>query len=140
MVEHEIAPRRSPFIHHDRPNSMFELRPPREVRELQARNHARPEPRNSDFLEEIRRRSSAFVEGEQSDEDGVFEKVSRRAKQHQGGAFGDVDAGAEDAEDYGEAGDFGDDEGDGDGDGDGDEVQNVGVGLGLEGRALETWL
>jgi hypothetical protein len=114
---------RSPYTHHDRPNSMFELRPPKEVRELQAKSHARPEPRHSDFLEEIRRRSSAFVEGGQSDDDGAFEKVSRRAKQHDGGAFGDVDAGADDAEDYGEAGDFGDDEGDE------DEVQNVGDGL-----------
>lgn len=109
---------------------MFELRPPKEVRDLQARSRARPEPLNSDFLEEIRRRSSAFVEGEQSEEDEDVEKVSRRAKQHEGGTFGVVDAGAKDAEDYGEAGDFGDDEGDG------DEIQNVGVGLGLEGRAF----
>jgi hypothetical protein len=49
---------------------------------------------------------------------------------HDGGGFGDVDAGAEDAEDYGEAAEFGDDEGDG------EEVQNVAVGLGLDGRAL----
>jgi hypothetical protein len=49
---------------------------------------------------------------------------------HEGGGFGDVDAGAEDTEDYGEAADFGDDEGDD------DEVQNVGVGLGLDGRPL----
>jgi hypothetical protein len=44
---------RSPYTHHDRPNSMFELRPPKEVRELQAKSHARPEPRHSDFLEEM---------------------------------------------------------------------------------------
>jgi hypothetical protein len=36
----------------------------------------------------------------------------------------------EDADDHGEAADFGDDERDQ------DEVQNVGVGLGLEGQAL----
>jgi predicted acylesterase/phospholipase RssA len=117
---------RSPFTHHDRPNSMFELRPPKEVRDLQAQSLNRPQHRNSDFLEEIRRRSSAFVEGEASDDEGG----SRRARQHEGGGFGDVDAGAEDAEDYGEAAEFGDDEGDG------EEVQNVAVGLGLDGRAL----
>jgi hypothetical protein len=108
---------------------MFELRPPKEVRDLQAKSRERPEHRNSDFLEEVRRRSSVFVEGDGFD-DGDFENVSRRAQQHEGGTFGDVDAGAEDAEDYGEAADFGDDEGDG------EEVQSVGVGLGLEGRAL----
>jgi hypothetical protein len=109
---------------------MFELRPPKEVRDLQGRSKEQPHQKNSDFIEEIRRRSSVFVEGEDSDDDGEFGKNSRRAKQHEGGTFGDVDAGAEDIEDYGEAADFGDDEGDG------DEVQNVGVGLGLEGRTL----
>jgi hypothetical protein len=109
---------------------MFELRPPKEVRDLQAKSSERPQHRNSDFIEEIRRRSSVFVEDDNSDDDGDFEKVSRRAQQHEGGTFGDVDAGAEDADDYGEAAEFGDDEGEG------DEVQNVGVGLGLEGRAL----
>jgi predicted acylesterase/phospholipase RssA len=120
---------RSPYTH-DRPNSMFELRPPKEVTDLQAKSRERQLLRNSDFLEEVRRRSSVFVEGAGSDDDGDFEKVSRRAQQHEGGTFGDVDAGAEDAEDYGEAADFGDDEGDG------EEVQSVGVGLGLEGRTL----
>jgi hypothetical protein len=109
---------------------MFELRPPKEVRDLQARSNEQPHQKNSDFIEEIRRRSSVFVEGADSDDDSGLDKNSRRAKQHEGGTFGDVDAGAEDIEDYGEAADFGDDEGDG------DEVQNVGVGLGLEGRAL----
>jgi predicted acylesterase/phospholipase RssA len=121
---------RSPYTTHERPNSMFELRPPKEVRDLQGRSKEQPHQKNSDFIEEIRRRSSVFVEGEDSDDDGEFGKNSRRAKQHEGGTFGDVDAGAEDIEDYGEAADFGDDEGDG------DEVQNVGVGLGLEGRTL----
>jgi hypothetical protein len=109
---------------------MFELRTPKDIKNLQAQINERPQHRNSDFLEEVRRRSSVYVEGEDSDGDGGYKQISRRAKQHEGGTFGDVDAGAEDAEDYGEAGDFGDDEGDG------DEVQNVGVGLGLEGRAL----
>lgn len=120
---------RSPFTHHDRPSSMFELRPPKEVRDLQSVTH-----RNSDFIEEIRRRSSVFVEGDgdgEDDDDGL-ETLSRRAQQHEGGAFGGEDAGMEDAEDCGEAGEFGDDEEDREG----DEVQNVGVGLGLEGKAL----
>jgi hypothetical protein len=109
---------------------MFELRPPKEVRDLQARSRERSQLGNSDFLEEVRRRSSVFVEGDGSNDDGDFERVSRRAKQREGGTFGDVDAGAEDAEDYGEAAEFGDDEEDG------EEVRNVAVGLGLEGRAL----
>ncbi|KAH3972391.1 hypothetical protein HBH70_002550 [Parastagonospora nodorum] len=109
----------SPFTHHDRPNSMFELRPPKEVRDLQARTHGRSQHRNSDFLEEIRRRSSAFVEGEGSDDEGRAGRYRR----------GDVDAGAQDAEVYGEPAEFGDDEGDG------EEVQSA-VGLGLEGKGL----
>jgi len=108
---------------------MFELRPPKDLKDLQAKSTERPFHRNSDFIEDIRRRSSAFMEGEGSDEGG-FEEVPRRAQQHEGGTLGDVDAGAEDAEDHGEAAEFGDDEGDG------EEVQNVGVGLGLDGRAL----
>jgi hypothetical protein len=120
---------RSPFFH-DRPNSMFELRTPKDVKSLQAQSNERPQHRNSDFLEEIRRRSHVFVEGEDSDGDDGYDNHSRRAKQHEGGTFGGLDAGEEDAEDYGEAADFGDDECDG------DEVQNVGVGLGLEGPAL----
>ncbi|KAH7078239.1 patatin-like phospholipase domain-containing protein [Paraphoma chrysanthemicola] len=120
---------RSPYTQHDRPNSMFELRPPKEIKELQAKATGRPELRNTNFLDEIRRRSSAFAEGEDLDEDDGFEKISRRAQQHKSRGFGDVDAGAEDAIEYGEAADFGDDEDDG------DEVQNVGVGLGLEGQA-----
>jgi hypothetical protein len=108
---------------------MFELRPPpKDILDLQSSSHERPIHRTSDFIEEIRRRSSVFVDGD--DSDGDYPSSSRRAKQRNGGSFGDVDAGAEDAEDYGEAGDFGDDEGDD------DEVQNVGVGLGLEGNGL----
>ncbi|KAF2032213.1 patatin-like phospholipase domain-containing protein [Setomelanomma holmii] len=111
---------RSPYTHHDRPVSMFELRPPKEVKDLRARHLERPEHLTTNFLEEVRRRSSAFEES-----DG---KISRRAQQqHDGGSLGDVDAGAEDAEEYGEAADFGDDEDDG------DEVQRVDVGLGLDG-------
>ena len=105
---------------------MFELRPPKDITDLQAKSTERPQYRNRDFLEEIRRRSSAFVEDEDSDNDGDFERVSRRAQQFAGGTFGEVDGSAED----GEAAEFGDDEGDG------EEVQNVGVGLGLDGRPL----
>jgi hypothetical protein len=118
---------RSPYTHHERPNSMFELRPPNDVENLRPRGTAPPLHRNSDFIEEVRRRSSAFVDGDDSDS---YEKVSRRAQQHEGGTYGDLDAGAEGAEDHGEAADFGDDEGDG------AEVQNVGVGLGLDAKAL----
>lgn len=110
---------------------MFELGPPREVRDLRAGTGER---RTSDFIEEIRRRSSVFVEGQEmereDDDDDEPSGISRRAQQHEGGTIGVVDGGAEDAEGYGEAADFGDDEDDG------DEVQNVGVGLGIEGRAL----
>tara|TARA_R110002003_G_scaffold207_4_gene16016 strand:- start:7646 stop:10282 length:2637 start_codon:yes stop_codon:yes gene_type:complete len=120
---------RSPYAQLDRPNSMFELHPPKEVKDVQAQSTGRPELRNTNFLEMIRRRSSVFAEAEDSDDDESFGKDSRRAQQHKGGAFGDVDAGAEDAEECGEAADFGDDEDDG------EEVQNVGVGLGLDGRA-----
>jgi hypothetical protein len=110
---------------------MFELGPPREVKDLRAKSSER---RTSDFIEEIRRRSSVFVEGQEmegeDDEDEEPNRLSRRAQQNEGGTIGAVDGGAEDAEDYGEAAEFGDDEDDG------DEVQNVGVGLGIEGRAL----
>lgn len=108
---------------------MFELRPPpKDILDLSSSSRERPIHRTSDFIEEIRRRSSVFVDGD--DSDGDYPSSSRRTRQHQGGAFGDVGAGAEDAEDYGEAGDFGDDEGDD------DEVQNAGVGVGLEGHGL----
>ncbi|KAL5118398.1 hypothetical protein ACEQ8H_003748 [Pleosporales sp. CAS-2024a] len=126
---------RSPFTQHDRPKSMFELRPPKEVRDLRLKSLERPQHRHEDFLAEVRRRSSLFAEGGHShgDSDGDSElEDSRRAQQHEGGAFGHVDAGAEDAEDYyGEAAEFGDDE-----EGDDEQVQNVAVGLGLEGTAL----
>jgi hypothetical protein len=113
----------SPYTHHERPNSMFELRLPKDVADLQAKGTERPLHRNSDFIEDIRRRSAVFVEDEESDDCG-FEKVSRRAQQHQGGTVADVDGVAEDA-----AADFGDDEADGEGEC--EEVQNAGVGLGL---------
>ncbi|KAF1913914.1 patatin-like phospholipase domain-containing protein [Ampelomyces quisqualis] len=121
------SPSRSPYMYHDRPNSMFELHPPKDVKDLQTSSKERPFHRNSDFVEDSRRRSSVFVEGDDSDNDGEYASSS---KPHEGGAFGHVDAGAEDAEDYGEAADFGDDEDDG------DEVLNVGVGLDLDRRAL----
>ncbi|KAF2823363.1 patatin-like phospholipase domain-containing protein [Ophiobolus disseminans] len=113
---------RSPYTQLDRPTSMFELRTPKDVREFPSTSTARPQHRNSDFIEEIRRRSSVFVEGEGSDNEGDFENVPRR---DEGGAFDGLDAGAEGAE-YGDAADFGDDEGDG------EELLNVG----LEERAL----
>ncbi|KAH8726980.1 patatin-like phospholipase domain-containing protein [Phaeosphaeriaceae sp. PMI808] len=108
---------RSPYIH-DRPSSMFELRPPKEVKELQQINrNEHPQYRNIDFLEEVRRRSSVFID----DEDSGFKRQARR---HDEDAFGDVGAGAEDGED------FGDDEGEE------DDIQNVGLGLGTEGKEL----
>lgn len=108
---------RSPYMHHERPNSMFELRPPKEMVDLQAKSIERPLPRNnSDFIEEIRRRSAVFVDGGESDEEEGLEKVSRRAQQQKDSV--------EEAVDDGEEGDFGDDEAD-------EEVQSVSVGLGL---------
>ena len=106
-----------PLALHDRPNSMFELRPPVEMGDLQG----------------FRRRSRAVAD---DDDDGggsdveQLQSESRRSQQHQGGGLGGADAGAEDVEDYGEAAHDGDDEGDG------EQVQSVAVGLGLEGRAL----
>ncbi|OAL56935.1 lipid particle protein [Pyrenochaeta sp. DS3sAY3a] len=105
--------RPSPYTH-DRPNSMFELRPPTELSDLQSG----------------RKQSRVFVDdnddSDDEDESGDdFEFDSRRAQQHEGGTFGDEDAGMEDGEDYGEAGEFGDDEDDE------QEVPNIGVGLGI---------
>lgn len=65
-----------------------------------------------------------------SDDAAENQDISRRRQQHKGGILGDTDAGKEDADDHGEAADFGDDEEDR------GEIQNVGVGLGLEGPAL----
>lgn len=103
---------------HDRPNSMFELRPPTEIGELQG----------------LRRRSRAVADDEDEDDDDEqygdeegdlnasdveqLHSESRRWRQQRGGEFGD-----------GEAAHWGDDEGEGEG-----EEQSVGVGLGLEGR------
>ncbi|KAF3004096.1 hypothetical protein E8E13_003682 [Curvularia kusanoi] len=98
---------------HDRPNSMFELRPPTEIGDLQG----------------FRRRSRAVADeddesdGSGSDMDGLDEEQlhtenRRRQQQHRGGEFGD-----------GDAAHWGDDEGEG-------EEQSVGAGLGLEGRPL----
>ena len=107
------------YAHHDRPNSMFELRPPTEFGDLQG----------------FRRRSRAVADDDDEDEDEDDSDVeqlhseSRRRQQHRGGGFGDVDAGAQDVQDHGEAAHWGDDEGDG-------EEQSLGVGLGLEGQAL----
>lgn len=97
--------RTSPYSH-DRPNSMFEFRHPAGLGDLPTG----------------RKQSQVFVD---SDEDEPSQSTSRRQQQHYGGDFGDPDAGAEDAEDHGEA-DFGDDEEDR------KETQNLGIGLGLE--------
>jgi hypothetical protein len=96
---------------HDRPNSMFEFRPTRGIGDFQMG----------------RKQSRVFDDSDDAEE---TQNMSRRKQQHRGGMFGDVDAGAKDVEDHGEAAEFGDDEEDR------DEVQNVGVGLGLEGRAF----
>ncbi|KAI4675570.1 uncharacterized protein J4E88_007603 [Alternaria novae-zelandiae] len=103
-------PRDSPFSH-DRPNSMFEFRP------------------SGDIIDVPTERKQSRVFDDSDDAEGS-QDVSRRRQQHNGGMFGDTDAGMKDAEDHGEAADFGDDEEDR------DEVQNVGVGLGLEGQGL----
>ncbi|KAF1942189.1 patatin-domain-containing protein [Clathrospora elynae] len=95
----------------DRPNSMFEFRPTKDISNLRAG----------------RKQSRVF---DDSDDDGEVHDVPRRKQQHAGGGFGDRDAGAEDVQDRGEAADNGDDEEDG------NEVQNVGVGLGVQGQAL----
>ena len=100
----------SPFSH-DRPNSMFEFRP------------------SGDIIDVPTGRKQSRVFDDSDDAEGS-QDVSRRRQQHKGGMFGDTDAGMKDAEDHGEAADFGDDEEDR------DEVQNVGVGLGLEGQGL----
>lgn len=112
--------RGTPFSH-DRPNSMFELRPPKVVRDLQFDN--------ADFIDEVRRRSRVFVEADSSDDEDL-QKTTHRSMQHDGGDVSGGDAVTEGTEDYGEAADFGDDEGDG------EEIQNVGTGLGLEGRPV----
>lgn len=103
-------PRDSPFSH-DRPNSMFEFRP------------------SGDIIDVPTGRKQSRVFDDSDDAEGS-QDVPRRRQQHKGGMFGDTDAGMKDAEDHGEAADFGDDEEDR------DEVQNVGVGLGLEGQGL----
>jgi hypothetical protein len=103
-------PRDSPYSH-DRPNSMFEFRPTGNLIDI---------PKG-------RKQSEVFDDSEDGEEN---ENVSRRRQQHQGGMFGDTDAGMEDAEDHGEAADFGDDEEDR------GEAQNVGVGLGLQGQGI----
>ncbi|CAO2657542.1 Nn.00g036680.m01.CDS01 [Neocucurbitaria sp. VM-36] len=115
-----LQPRSRPSAYyHDRPNSMFELRPPKEWSYL-----------DNSGSNSKRKQSRVVIDDDDSDNEDYVEHESRREQQHEGGTFGDGDAGAEDAEDYGEAADFGDDESDG------EEVQNVGVGLGFEGRKL----
>jgi hypothetical protein len=89
---------------------MFEFRPTEDMSELQIG---------------ARKQSKVIDDSDPADD---IQGGSRRRQQHEGGMFGDADAGAEDAEDRGEAVEFGDEEE--------DEVQNVGVGLGLEGHAL----
>ena len=118
--------------YHDRPNSMFELRPPKELGDLH--NESRRSTRNGSGMS--RKQSKVILDDDTSDDDdGDIDNESRREQQHEGGTFGDEDAGAEDVEDYGEAVEFGDDEEE-DEDDEGEEVQNIGVGLGFEGRSL----
>ncbi|KAJ4313571.1 hypothetical protein N0V94_006895 [Neodidymelliopsis sp. IMI 364377] len=120
---------------HERPNSMFELRPTTELKDLQ---------------EGFRRRSRVFAdvdvdadaeegegeEDEASDQEQLLTE-SRRRRQHRGGGFGAGDAGMLDVGDVGESAHWGDDEEEDDEERNGDgEVQSVGVGLGLEGRGL----
>ncbi|KAH7381706.1 lipid particle protein [Pyrenochaeta sp. MPI-SDFR-AT-0127] len=73
--------RPSPYSH-DRPNSMFELRPQKELSDLQAE----------------RRQSRVVIDDEDSDSDEEFGNGSRQGQYHEG------------LEDYGETADFGDDE------------------------------
>jgi hypothetical protein len=120
---------------------MFELRPSKELKDIQDEYNYDAPVQSGGFLKEIRRQSRVFVDEDEDDvngeyaEDDAYEHVSRRDRQYEGGAFGDEDAGAEDVEDYGEAA-FGDDESDDAADGAEAEVQNVGAGLGIEGRPL----
>jgi hypothetical protein len=78
-------------------------------------------------LSKGRKQSEVFDDSDNAEDN---HDPSRRRRQHEGGTFGDADAGMLDAEEHPEAADFGDDEEDK------DEVQNVGIGLGLEGQAL----
>jgi predicted acylesterase/phospholipase RssA len=129
------------YYAHDRPNSMFELRPSKELKDIQDEYDYDAPVESGGFLNEIRRQSRVFVDEDEDDvngayaEDDAYEHVSRRDRQHEGGAFGDEDAGAEYVEDYGETA-FGDDESDDAADGAEAEVQNIGAGLGIEDRPL----
>jgi predicted acylesterase/phospholipase RssA len=111
---------------HERPNSMFELRPTTELKGLQ---------------EGFRKRSRVFAdadeEGEEASDQEQLLSESRRRRQHRGGEFGAGDAGMLDVGDVGESAHWGDDEEEEEEERNGDrEVQSVGVGLGLEGRGL----
>ncbi|XPS94316.1 hypothetical protein M3J09_003637 [Ascochyta lentis] len=114
---HHLASPPPGYALHDRPNSMFELRPTTELNDLQGG---------------FRRPSRAVADDEDDGDEGDSDQEqlhdeTRRGQQHRGGEFGAADAGAEDVEEH-----WGDDEGDGDN----NEVQNAAVGLGLEGHAL----
>ena len=99
---------------HERPNSMFELRPTTELIDLQ---------------EGFRRRNRAIIDhdGADSDDDEQLQNESRRRLQHQGGASRASGTGVIDLEDVKERLNWGDDEGD-----DEEAVQDVDVGLRLE--------
>ncbi|KAF1841839.1 lipid particle protein [Cucurbitaria berberidis CBS 394.84] len=93
----------------DRPNSMFEFRPPKELSDLY-KESAGPSQIGS---RNPRKQSRVFVDDDSDNEDHA--QHSSRHEQHEAGVFGD--------EDSGEAAEFGDDESDG------EEVQSGGVGL-----------
>ncbi|KAF2786679.1 patatin-domain-containing protein [Melanomma pulvis-pyrius CBS 109.77] len=111
-------PLASPYI--DRPSSMFELHPPRDIRNLysqpqnaEASGHRKP----GSFLKEIRRQSRVFVDDESDeveDRDADFEGVGRS---------GDAGPGAQD-----DVESFGDDEDDGEAEA---QIKSEAFGLGL---------
>ncbi|KAF2741435.1 patatin-domain-containing protein [Polyplosphaeria fusca] len=118
-------PRKSPSADadaysHDRPTSMFELRPPRDqsIRDLYARGEGVSHRRTGSFLKELRRQSRVFIDDDVSDGEVERSADDERARRDDGRAD-DADAGAEDG--------FGDDEDEGEG-----EIGSPGDGLGVE--------
>lgn len=92
---------------HDRPNSMFELRPPTEIGNLQG--FRRPSRAVADDESE-----TDESETEESDAEQLLSEATKRRNRGESGANDEVEHDGDDEE----------------------EVQPVGVGLGLEGRAL----
>lgn len=106
---------------HDRPNSMFELRPPMEIGDLTGfRRRSRAVADEESEEESSGEETNDEMEG--LDVEQLHNENRRGGRRRGGGELGD-----------GEAAHWGDDEEDGEGEG---EVQSVAAGLGLEGRPL----